>query len=143
MAAIISAENVAKIFRQRVRQPGVLGAFRDFVAPVSKPVKAVDGISFAIQPGEAVGYLGPNGAGKSTMIKMLTGILAPSSGTVTVLARHPQQERVANAREIGAVFGQRTQLCGSCRSLKVLNCTGACTGCRNRSSSAIARILST
>ncbi|MDO1583999.1 ABC transporter ATP-binding protein [Rhizobium oryzicola] len=110
MAAIISADNVAKIFRQRVRQPGVLGAFRDFVAPVSKPVKAVDGISFAIQPGEAVGYLGPNGAGKSTMIKMLTGILAPSSGTVTVLGRHPQQERVANAREIGAVFGQRTQL---------------------------------
>jgi ABC-2 type transport system ATP-binding protein len=110
MAAIISAEGVGKVFQQRVSQPGFLGAIRSFVAPVSRPVHAVADISFSIAPGEAVGYLGPNGAGKSTMIKMLTGILMPSAGTVTVLGRKPQQERVANARDIGVVFGQRTQL---------------------------------
>lgn len=110
MAAIISAEGVGKVFQQRVSQPGILGAIRSFVAPVTRPVHAVADITFSIAPGEAVGYLGPNGAGKSTMIKMLTGILTPSVGEVTVLGRKPQQERVANARDIGVVFGQRTQL---------------------------------
>ena len=70
----------------------------------------MDGISFAIQPGEVVGYIGVNGAGKSTTIKMLTGILAPSSGTIRILGRDPHGERIANARDIGVVFGQRTQL---------------------------------
>ncbi|TRL36951.1 ABC transporter ATP-binding protein [Rhizobium straminoryzae] len=110
MAPIISAEHVTKVFRQRVRRPGLLGSLRDLAAPVTRPVNAVDDISFAIAAGEAVGYLGPNGAGKSTMIKMLTGILAPSSGKVMVLGRHPQANRVENARQIGVVFGQRTQL---------------------------------
>lgn len=110
MAAIISAEGVGKVFQQRVSQPGILGAIRSFVAPVTRPVHAVADITFSIAPGESVGYLGPNGAGKSTMIKMLTGILTPSVGEVTVLGRKPQQERVANARDIGVVFGQRTQL---------------------------------
>jgi ABC-2 type transport system ATP-binding protein len=110
MASIISAASVSKTFHQRVPQPGLSGAVRSFISPVTKPVRAVEDISFAIAAGEAVGYLGPNGAGKSTMIKMLTGILAPTSGTVTVLGRHPQAERVANARDIGVVFGQRTQL---------------------------------
>ncbi|WP_377297355.1 ATP-binding cassette domain-containing protein [Rhizobium sp. SGZ-381] len=110
MTAIIRAEHVAKIFRQQVRRSGMLGPLKDFVMPVTRPVNAVDGISFDIEPGEAVGYLGPNGAGKSTMIKMLTGILAPSAGTVSVLGRNPQAQRVLNARQIGVVFGQRTQL---------------------------------
>lgn len=110
MAPIISAASVSKTFQQRVPQPGLAGAVRSFVSPVTKPVRAVEDISFEIAAGEAVGYLGPNGAGKSTTIKMLTGILAPSAGTVTVLGRHPQAERVANARDIGVVFGQRTQL---------------------------------
>lgn len=110
MAPIISAASVSKTFQQRVPQPGLAGAVRSFISPVTKPVRAVEDISFEIAAGEAVGYLGPNGAGKSTMIKMLTGILSPSAGTVTVLGRHPQAERVANARDIGVVFGQRTQL---------------------------------
>lgn len=110
MAPIISAASVSKTFRQRVPQPGLAGAVRSFFSPVTKPVRAVEDISFEIAAGEAVGYLGPNGAGKSTMIKMLTGILSPSAGTVTVLGRHPQAERVANARDIGVIFGQRTQL---------------------------------
>ena len=71
---------------------------------------AVDGVSLTIQPGEVVGYIGPNGAGKSTTIKMLTGILVPTSGRVRVLDLDPQVHRVALARRIGVVFGHRTQL---------------------------------
>ncbi|MBB4481245.1 ATP-binding cassette domain-containing protein [Rhizobium etli] len=110
MLPIISAKSVSKTFSQRVPQPGLVGVLRNIVAPVTKPVHAVEQISFAIGAGEAVGYLGPNGAGKSTMIKMLTGILMPSSGEVSVLGRRPVEDRIANAREIGVVFGQRTQL---------------------------------
>jgi ABC-2 type transport system ATP-binding protein len=73
-------------------------------------VAAVDGISFSIGAGEAVGYLGPNGAGKSTMIKMLTGILVPTGGHLSVLGRVPHEQRMRNARDIGVVFGQRSQL---------------------------------
>jgi ABC-2 type transport system ATP-binding protein len=73
-------------------------------------VPAVDGVSFRVQRGEMVGYIGPNGAGKSTTIKMLTGILLPSSGTVRVAGLEPQRSRAALARRIGIVFGQRTQL---------------------------------
>ena len=73
-------------------------------------VAAVDRISFTIAPGEMVGYVGPNGAGKSTTIKMLTGILTPSAGSVRVGAYTPSRDRVELARTIGVVFGQRTQL---------------------------------
>jgi ABC-2 type transport system ATP-binding protein len=73
-------------------------------------VPAVDGVSFSIAPGECVGYIGANGAGKSTTIKMLTGILVPTSGTVRVCGLEPVRERTALARRIGVVFGQRTQL---------------------------------
>ena len=67
-------------------------------------------MSFSIAPGEIVGYLGPNGAGKSTTVKCLSGILTPTSGTADVLGRVPWRERVRHVREIGVVFGQRTQL---------------------------------
>jgi ABC-2 type transport system ATP-binding protein len=110
MSPIVNVEKVCKVFSQRAPQPGIAGALRSFVAPVIRKVRAVEDISFSIQEGEAVGYLGPNGAGKSTMIKMLTGVLMPSSGTVTVLGRKPIEERIANAYEIGVVFGQRSQL---------------------------------
>ena len=72
--------------------------------------RAVDGISFEIQPGELVGYLGSNGAGKSTTIKVLTGILVPTSGVVEVAGRTPWRDRKRNAKLIGVVFGQRSQL---------------------------------
>jgi ABC-2 type transport system ATP-binding protein len=110
MPPIIQADGATKWFAQKMTQPGITGTVRNFIAPVTKQVKAVDGISFAIQAGEAVGYLGPNGAGKSTMIKMLTGVLVPTSGSVNVLGRVPHAERIANARDIGVVFGQRSQL---------------------------------
>ncbi len=71
---------------------------------------AVQDVSFTVEPGEIVGYIGVNGAGKSTTIKMLTGILVPTAGQVRVFGRDPHRDRVANARDIGVVFGQRTQL---------------------------------
>ncbi len=72
--------------------------------------RAVDGVSFTVEPGEVVGYLGPNGAGKSTTVKMLTGILVPTSGRVTVAGVTPWRARERNAKQIGVVFGQRSQL---------------------------------
>ena len=73
-------------------------------------VKAVDGISFSLERGTIVGYLGPNGAGKSTTVKMLTGILVPSAGTIRVAGLDPSRQRIELARRIGVVFGQRSQL---------------------------------
>ncbi len=73
-------------------------------------VRAVDSLSLSVRPGEMVGYIGPNGAGKSTLIKILTGILLPTAGTVRVAGLDPQRHRVATARRVGVVFGQRSQL---------------------------------
>ena len=108
--AAIVVEHASKTFRQVVRRTGRSAGLRDLLRPQRKDVPAVQDVSFSIQPGEAVGYLGPNGAGKSTMIKMLTGILTPSSGRIEVLGRDPVSHRITNAREIGVVFGQRSQL---------------------------------
>jgi len=87
-----------------------LGAVRNLFTREARIVRAVDDVSFEIARGELVGYLGPNGAGKSTTIKMLTGILTPTSGEARVAGVVPYQDRERNARNIGAVFGQRTQL---------------------------------
>ena len=106
----IIVENLTKTFRVAARQPGLWGAFRGLFARRHRVVRALDGISFSIEAGELVGYIGPNGAGKSTTVKVLAGILVPDSGRCEVLGRVPWRERVPNARQIGAVFGQRTQL---------------------------------
>ena len=110
MSAIITASGVAKTFRQPKRFPGFGGAIKGLFSREHTEVHAVVDISFSIAAGEAIGYLGPNGAGKSTMIKMMTGILVPSAGTLSVLGRTPHQQRMINAAEIGVVFGQRSQL---------------------------------
>ncbi|HEX2568745.1 MAG TPA: ATP-binding cassette domain-containing protein [Polyangia bacterium] len=107
---IISAENLSKVYRTVRRDPGLAGALKALVAPRYEEKRALDRVSFTVEPGEVVGYIGVNGAGKSTTIKLLTGILRPSGGVVRVLGRDPFRERVANARDIGVVFGQRTQL---------------------------------
>lgn len=108
--AAIQLENVTKVYRTVRKDPGLLGALKALVRPRFQTRTAMDGITLSIDPGEVVGYIGINGAGKSTTIKVLTGILCPTSGTVRVLGRDPYRERVANAREISVVFGQRTQL---------------------------------
>jgi ABC-2 type transport system ATP-binding protein len=99
---LIELEEVEKVFRVARRAGRVRRSWHD--------VRAVDGVSFTVEAGEMVGYAGPNGAGKSTTIKMLTGILVPSGGRVSVAALDPSRQRVDLARRIGVVFGQRTQL---------------------------------
>jgi ABC-2 type transport system ATP-binding protein len=89
---------------------GRLGGVRSLVNPLHEQRLAVSNLSFSVARGELVGLLGPNGAGKSTSIKMLTGILTPTAGEVLVDGRVPHKDRLANARSIGAVFGQKTQL---------------------------------
>lgn len=107
---MIEVTDLTKVYRIPEKDPGVVGAFKALVRPHHKEKVAVAGVSFTIEPGEMVGYIGVNGAGKSTTIKMLTGVLVPTSGQVHVLGRDPHKERVANARDIGVVFGQRSQL---------------------------------
>lgn len=88
----------------------MIGAMRGLFDRAGEVVTAVDAVSFDVEPGEIVGYIGPNGAGKSTTIKMLTGVLTPSSGEATVAGFTPWSERRKLAQQIGVVFGQRTQL---------------------------------
>ncbi len=106
----IVVDDLTKTFRVAERRPGLWGAARGLLRRRHRTVEALAGVSFSIETGELVGYIGPNGAGKSTTVKVLAGILVPSSGRCQVLGRVPWRERVANAREIGVVFGQRTQL---------------------------------
>jgi ABC-2 type transport system ATP-binding protein len=107
---VIEVRDLRKVFQIPRKDPGLAGAVKALFQPRFDAKVAVDGISFIVAPGEMVGYIGVNGAGKSTTIKMLTGILQPSAGQVSVLGRDPYRQRVANARDIGVVFGQRTQL---------------------------------
>jgi len=106
----IAVENLVKTFRIAEREPGLWGAFKGVARRRYRTVRALDGISLSIEPGELVGYIGPNGAGKSTTVKCLAGILVPDSGRCEVLGRVPWKARVENVRQIGVVFGQRTQL---------------------------------
>ena len=108
--ALIYLENLSKHFKILNRHPGLRGAVRDLFSTDFRTVKAVDGISFAIEPGEIVGYIGPNGAGKSTTLKMMTGILKPTGGTLLVNGLSPYENRIHQAMVMGVVFGQRTQL---------------------------------
>lgn len=107
---MIEARNMAKHFTIRKHREGAFGAMRGLLDRGGTDVTAVDDVSFTINRGEMVGYIGPNGAGKSTTIKMLTGILVPSSGEATVAGLTPWESRKQLARQIGVVFGQRTQL---------------------------------
>lgn len=110
MSAIIEIKNVSKEFKVLNRREGLKGSIKDLFSRDYKTVRAVDNISMNIQQGEIVGYLGPNGAGKSTTIKMMTGVLEPTSGEILVSGNVPYQNRTKNAQEIGVVFGQRSQL---------------------------------
>lgn len=110
MKRVVEVEDLVKDFRTFDRREGVWGAIQDLYSRQYRNFRAVDHVSFAVTEGEMVGYIGPNGAGKSTSIKMLTGILVPSSGRIDANGFNPWKERTRYARTIGVVFGQRTQL---------------------------------
>lgn len=107
---MIKVENLSKEFKTNKKYPGFKGAIKSFFSREYVVKKAVENISFEIEEGEVVGYIGANGAGKSTTIKMMTGILTPSSGKVLVDGLVPYENREKNAKNIGVVFGQKTQL---------------------------------
>jgi len=106
----IQVDQLTKTFVAREKQVGLQGSVRALFRPVRRETRAVKGITFAVDEGERVAFIGPNGAGKSTTIKMLVGILYPTSGAAQVLGKVPWRERTRLAYEIGAVFGQKSQL---------------------------------
>jgi ABC-2 type transport system ATP-binding protein len=107
---MIKVQNLSKTYRVAKRASGLGNAFRALFKPEYEKIEALKSISFEIGQGEIVGYIGPNGAGKSTTIKVMSGILVPDGGSCEILGRTPWKERVAHVREIGVVFGQRSQL---------------------------------
>ncbi len=110
MPPIIRTRDLRKTFRSPKRRPGVAGALLTLFSREIEEKVAVRDVTMELEAGELVGYIGPNGAGKSTTIKMLTGILVPTSGTIEVAGLVPYDRRNENARNIGVVFGQRSQL---------------------------------
>ncbi|NUR89391.1 MAG: ATP-binding cassette domain-containing protein [Nonomuraea sp.] len=122
---MIRVEGLTKVFRRPRTFSGPFGALRTLVTRQYETKTAVDDVGFEIDEGEVVGYLGPNGAGKSTTIKILTGILTPTSGTVRVNGLVPWRERSANARNVGVVFGQRSQLWWDLPLIESLRLVGA------------------
>jgi ABC-2 type transport system ATP-binding protein len=107
---MIQVKNLSKSFKVTKRQAGVFSAFRTLVRPQHTVVQALEDISFNINEGEIVGYIGPNGAGKSTTIKIISGILVPDSGECNILGYTPWKNRIDHVKNIGVVFGQRSQL---------------------------------
>ena len=108
--SLIKAENLNKIFRIYSNGEGIRGYLKSFVSRDYDEINAVESLDLEIEEGEMIGYIGANGAGKSTTVKMLTGILEPTSGEIEVDGREPSSERKKNAMNIGVVFGQKTQL---------------------------------
>ena len=106
----IIVEELVKRYRISERDAGVLGAAKGLFHRRYQTIDALDGINFRIDPGELVGYIGPNGAGKSTTVKVMSGILVPDSGRCEILGRTPWRKRQEHVRQLGVVFGQRTQL---------------------------------
>ncbi|MBR5361497.1 MAG: ATP-binding cassette domain-containing protein, partial [Lachnospiraceae bacterium] len=106
----IEMNGISKEFKVLNRREGLKGSLMDLFSRDYRTVTAVDNISIKIPKGQIVGYLGPNGAGKSTTIKMMTGVLEPTRGEITVNGCVPYKNRTKNAENIGVVFGQRSQL---------------------------------
>lgn len=106
----IEVTELVRTYRVPDKMPGIAGALKHVVRPLYREITALSGISMQVGPGARVACVGPNGAGKSTLLKILTGVLVPSSGSVKVNGLVPSSDRVRNNRQIGAVFGHRTQL---------------------------------
>lgn len=110
MSTIIQVNNLSKTFDVKTKESGFGGSMRSMLRPSYRKVQAVKGIDFTVDEGEMLAFIGPNGAGKSTTIKMLTGILHPTAGRMSVMGYDPTRERQAMAYNIGTVFGQKSQL---------------------------------
>lgn len=108
--AMIEVKDLVKTYQTIQKEDGLFGYFKNLIHPKYKEYTAVNHINFEVEEGELVGYIGENGAGKSTTIKMLTGLLTPTSGKVLVNGIVPNEKRMQNNQNIGAVFGQKTQL---------------------------------
>src|SRR5450755_3836341 len=109
--AQILVENLSKTYRIAARDPGLAGAVRGLFHRRSREIAALHDVSFSLERGELLGFIGPNGAGKSTTIKILSGILRPTSGRCDVDGLVPWEQRIAHVARIGVVVGQRRQLC--------------------------------
>lgn len=107
---MIEVNSLRKEFKKTIKDPGVIGSIKSLFHPKSEKIVAVNDVSFTVPKGEILGFIGPNGAGKSTVIKMLTGILTPTSGNCFIDGKCPTEDRKRYVKEIGVVFGQRTQL---------------------------------
>lgn len=110
MSEIIKIKNLSKTFKVKIKGKGFKESIKSIFNPKYKEVKAVKNLNLSVEKGEIIAFIGPNGAGKSTTIKMLTGILCPSKGTVEVLGKDPFKDRKSLSYEIGTVFGQKEQL---------------------------------
>jgi ABC-2 type transport system ATP-binding protein len=106
----VDVDALAKVFKVPVRDPGLKAAAKSLVKRTHRDVVAVGGVSFAIEPGEIVGFLGPNGAGKTTTLKMLSGLLHPTSGSARVLGHEPWKRERAYLQRMTLVMGNRNQL---------------------------------
>ncbi|NEQ50648.1 MAG: ATP-binding cassette domain-containing protein [Leptolyngbya sp. SIO3F4] len=121
----IDVQNLTKIYPVAIKQPGLAGTLRHFFQRQYRQVKAVDDVSFTVEPGEVVGFLGPNGAGKTTTLKMLTGLIYPSSGQVSVVGHTPFQRKRSFLEQITLVMGQKQQLIWDLPTLDSLRINGA------------------
>ena len=122
--SIIKVEKLNKIFEVRQKKQGFLSSLKTVLKAEKKMVQAVKNVSFKVEAGEIVAFIGPNGAGKSTIIKMLTGVLYPSDGEISVLGFNPSNERKKLAYHIGSVFGQKSQLWFHLPSIDTFNLLG-------------------
>jgi ABC-2 type transport system ATP-binding protein len=131
MSAIL-VENLSKVYPIAVKEPGLRGTLAHFFDRTYRQIKAVQNVSFQIEPGEVVGFLGANGAGKTTTLKMLTGLIHPSTGQVTVAGHIPFQRKPAFLRKITLVMGQKQQLLWDLPALDSLRINAAVYGISDR-----------
>lgn len=108
--SIIQAQNISKVYSVQKKRPGLAGSLRDLITPIYEDKVAVKDVSFTIEAGELVGFIGPNGAGKTTTLKMLSGLLHPTSGKVSVMDQNPWDRNYDFLRSISLVMGQKNQL---------------------------------
>ena len=108
--SVIEVNKLSKKFKVKIKEKGFKGSIKSIFKPKYKNIQAVKSVSFAVEKGEMLAFIGPNGAGKSTTIKMLTGILYPDSGSISVLGIDPSKDRIKLSYKIGTVFGQKEQL---------------------------------